>query len=124
MGQLIKQRDELENRLEEGHIALEDRNFKKALEIYLPLANEGNRAAIYSVGYIYAAGFSGEIAEKEAINWFRKLDRNTDTCPGVKQSAIIAFQLSQKFLSYDLDRAKRWLKISEDEGFDPKTCKI
>jgi len=58
--------------LEDGLAAIESENFGDALEILMPLANEGDPVAQYVIGGLYHNGWGVEQDFAASIKWFRQ----------------------------------------------------
>lgn len=58
--------------LKNGMMAFQSGDYKQAMEIWKPLAEDGNMIAQFSLGMMYHDGYGVEKNEIEAANWFLK----------------------------------------------------
>lgn len=56
--------------LEDGHTAFDQQQYKKAYDLWLPLAEQGNADAQYNIGLLYMKGHGVELDERTALVWF------------------------------------------------------
>jgi len=58
--------------LEDGHDAFDNKQYKRAYQIWLPLAEQGDQEAQYNIGLLYMKGNGVEKNERTALHWFTR----------------------------------------------------
>jgi len=59
-------------RFSEGYEAAHSGNYKKAVQIWLPLAKKGDAPAQYTIGWMYESGQGVKADLKKAVYWYKK----------------------------------------------------
>ena len=56
--------------LEDGHTAFDNKQYKKAYDIWIKPAQQGDPEAQYNIGLLYMKGLGVEHNDREALKWF------------------------------------------------------
>ena len=59
-------------KFDQGYEAAQSGNYKKAVQIWLPLANSGNTAAQYTLGWLYESGQGVKQDHTKAAHWYQQ----------------------------------------------------
>lgn len=58
--------------LEDGHEAFDNQQYKKAYDLWLPLAQKNDPDALYNIGLLYMKGLGVEKNERTALSYFTR----------------------------------------------------
>jgi TPR repeat protein len=95
----------LAGQLEDGKTAMDQKDYMKAMDLWTPLAEQGNAEAQYYIGQLYDKGLGVPIDHDEAVKWYHKSAMTTDAKDAVKAAAPVD------------DRGQiAWLKQKVGEG--------
>jgi len=99
--------------LEDGMTAYEEKDYVKALQLWRPLAEQGNGAAQYQVGILYAEGTGVEASDLIAAAWFQRAANQ-----GV---AVAQYNLGVSYaeglgVPKDDATAAKWFRRAADQG--------
>ena len=99
--------------LEEGGKAYQSGDFKKAAEIFLPAAKEGNAEAQANIAFMYYCGMNFEKDHKKAAEWYEKSAQ--------KNYMNAQFSLGTMYengegVERDLVKAYFWYSLAEKQG--------
>ena len=102
----------------DGYEAAQSGNYKKAVQIWLPLATQGDPAAQYTVGWMYESGQGVAKDFKKAIYWYQKAAQQGNPAAQYVTATMYAKgagteQDSSKALSYFLLAANQGDPISQ-----------
>lgn len=100
---------------EEGHVAMVEGDYEKALDLLMPLAIEGDPEAQNAVGVLYMEGWGVDRDYREAMSWLRKSAEQGD--------AIAYFNLGKMYengwgVTQDCLEAMTWYREPAERG-DP-----
>lgn len=99
--------------LEEGSAAIQQKDYKKAFSLLLPIAKEGNAFAQYNVGVMYAQGVGVEKNEKEATQWYRKAADQGDS--DAQSNLALMYETGRGF-EKDYQKAMEWYLKAATQG--------
>jgi TPR repeat protein len=97
---------------EDGVAAAERGDFATALQLWQPLANQGDPRARQSLGNMYANGQGVPQDDAEAVKWFRKAADQGD--PGARYNLGVTYQQGQG-LPQDYAEAIKWYRRAADQ---------
>ena len=97
----------------DGVDALERKDYKEALRLFLPLAEQGDNGSQYVIGEMYANGQGVPQDYKEAVKWYRLAAEQGN--PGAQN------QLGRKYIlgkgvPQDYKEGVKWLRLSAEWG--------
>jgi len=110
---LIAPASALSGQLEDAEAAFERSDFKKALTIFRPLAEQGNAHAQYRLGDLYAVGLSVRKDDVEAVNWYCKAAKQSHPRAQYTLSAMYDFG---RGIPVDHGKATAWLRRAAEQG--------
>src|SRR5688572_28441666 len=58
--------------LPEATAAFINKDYKKAFDLYRPLAEKGDKVSEYQLGYLYQNGFGVPKDNQQAVTWYKK----------------------------------------------------
>lgn len=102
---------------EDGVAAYERQDYATALRLFQPLADQGDVAAEFNLGSMYAYGEGVPRNSAEAGRWFRKAADGGHAAAQFNLGAMYAEGLG---LAQDYPEAARWYRKAADQG-DAKT---
>ncbi len=99
--------------LEVGDVARKQGNFREALSVLMPLAEEGNVKAQTIVGYMYGKGQGSSLDYSEEVKWYRRASE--------KGFATAQFNLGVMYergrgVSQDYAQALQYYKLAADQN--------
>ena len=99
--------------LEDGYAAYQQGAYEQAFKLLRPLADGGNGAAQFSIGYMYAKGRGIQRDDAEAIKWYRLAAANSN--------ADAEFNLGRRYddgqgVSQDYAEAAHWYLLAAAQG--------
>ena len=108
-----KQTDSVEQRFEQAHLAVKNKNYHEAFQRLSKLADEGHPEAQHFVGLMYEKGIGVKKNLRKAVSYYhRAADQNV----GEAQSALGHMYLVGNAVLYkDADKAKQWLTRAADK---------
>ena len=99
--------------LEDGSAALEQKDYKKAFSLLLPVAKEGNSFAQYNIALMYAQGLGVEKNEEEAVKWYRKAAEQND--PDAQTNLGLMYAQGRG-IARDYQEAMKWYVKAAEKG--------
>ena len=99
--------------LEEGIDAYRQHDYAKAVELWRPLADQGNAEAQYRLGTLYAEGKGVEQNDATAMTWFMRAAEQGNALAQYNAGASYAGGLG--IAKSDVDAAK-WFRRAADQG--------
>ncbi|WP_118808409.1 tetratricopeptide repeat protein [Haemophilus haemolyticus] len=107
-----------EKQFQQGFSAYEKGDYKTALNLWLPLAQQGNMNAQYNLGLMYENGNGVKQSDFEAVKWYRKAAEQGESSS--------QFNLGVKYykgegVKQDKIQAKKWFGKACDNG-ETKGC--
>jgi uncharacterized protein len=99
---------------DEGLAAYNRQDFKSALREWLPLAQQGNAQAQYSLGVIYAIGQGVPLDYKEAIKWYRLA---ADQAYAGAQYNLGVMYANGLGVPQEYKEAVKWYRLAADQGY-------
>ena len=96
-----------------GLKALERDDYATALNVWRPLAEKGDAAAQYGIGFMYANGKGVPQDDVEAARWFRKA---ADQGNAVAQLNLGSLYANGQGVPQDRAEAARWYRKAADQG--------
>ena len=101
--------------LSAGLAAFEAKNYVKAFELLMPIAEEGNAEAQCIIGSIYDLGLGIEINVLEAIKWYSK---SAEQGYGVASNNLGTIYYSGKEgIVRNRAKASEWYQKAREQGF-------
>jgi TPR repeat protein len=89
-------------------------NYREAMRLYRPLAEQGDAEAQYYVGHMYEKGDGVKKDQSEMVKWYRKSSEN-GFAPAQYRLAV-GYAFGAGGLSKDQDEAVKWLQRSAEGG--------
>jgi len=99
--------------LEDGHDAFDNKDYKKAFEIWEPLAVEGDGDAQYNLALLYLKGNGVKKNERVALTWFTHAGNQDIT--DAQYNAGVMFYLGQGVYP-DYKSAIQWWELAAETG--------
>ncbi len=99
--------------LEEGFEAYQEKDWLKAVEIWRPLAQAGNREAQYRRGVMYIEGRGVGANDAEAALWF---ERAAEQGEPMAQYNLGASYVEGTGVRKDMAAAAKWFRRAADQG--------
>ncbi|KAL1003447.1 sel1 repeat family protein, partial [Haemophilus influenzae] len=82
--------DTLEQQFQQGLTAYEQSDYQTAFKLWLPLAEQGEADAQFSLGVMYAVGRGVKQDDFEAVKWYRKAAEQGDADAQVSLGVMYA----------------------------------
>jgi len=109
--------------LEEGVIALESFEFKRALKKLRPLAEQGNMVAQTKLGYMYLRGLGVEQDAADAIEWFKKAAEKGDAEAAYSLGDIYGnTRIGGNLVNHE--KAVKWYRRAAERGYTNAQYKL
>jgi hypothetical protein len=99
---------------QDGKDAYDRKDYKIALKLWLPIAEQGDSKAQYNLGLMYANGWGVLQDSKEALNWYRL---SAEQGNAFAQYNLGAFYLQGRGVSRDYVSAHMWFNLAGSNGF-------
>jgi TPR repeat protein len=99
--------------LEDGIDAYHQQDYAKALELWKPLAEQGNAAAQYQLGTLYAEGKGVQQSDATAVAWFARAANQGNAAAQYNLAASYAEGLG---VPKDDAAAARWFRRAAEQG--------
>ncbi len=100
----------------QGHQAYRAEDYKRAIQLLLPLAQQGHAGAQYDVARMYEKGEGVEKDEKQTLDWYRRSAEGGNSRAQYKLFAGYARGWGQ--LKKDEGLAREWLMKAAEGGYD------
>lgn len=94
--------------------AYQAKNFREAMRLYKPLAEQGDAEAAYYVGRMYEKGEGVRKDEREVVRWYLK-SADGGYAPAQYRVAV-GYAYGLAGLPKDQDEAMKWLRRSAEGG--------
>src|SRR5262245_13677689 len=101
--------------LEDADAAYDRGDYAIAVELYRPLAKQGDADAQFYLGFMYSQGWGVPRNYAEAVNWYR-LAANQGNAPA--QTALGSMYHDGLGVPQDYAEALKWLRLAADQGYD------
>jgi TPR repeat protein len=98
---------------EDGKAASDRRDYKTALELWQPLATQGNAEAQTKIGFLYLDGFGVRQDKAKAMKWFKKAAEQGNKDAQWRLGWIYE---QGEGVTIDYPEALRWLRAAADQG--------
>ncbi|MCG6963131.1 MAG: sel1 repeat family protein, partial [Acidobacteria bacterium] len=102
--------------LEQGLAAYKAGHYQEALDLWRPLAAQGNPEAQFRLGYMYANGLGVALDQGLALTWYRKA---AELGHAKAQYNVGIAYLQGTGVGKDPKEASTWLKRSASQGWAP-----
>ena len=99
--------------IDDGVKAYDEGNYAQAIELFLPLANQGDAAAQFYLGLMYANGKGVTQDHKEAMKWYRLAAAQGDTDA---QHNLGEMYFNGHGVTQDYVRAHMWFNLAASQG--------
>ena len=99
--------------LEDGQAAYQEKDYLKAVELWRPLAQAGDREAQYRLGVMYAEGKGVAQNDAEAALWF---ERAAEQGEAMAQYNLGASYAEGAGVRQDMTAAAKWFRRAADQG--------
>lgn len=99
--------------LEEGQDAYQEKDYLKAVQLWRPLAQAGDREAQYRLGVMYAEGKGVASNDAEAALWF---ERAAEQGQAMAQYNLGASYVEGAGVRKDMAAAAKWFARAADQG--------
>jgi TPR repeat protein len=99
--------------LEEGQDAYQEKDYLKAVQVWRPLAQAGDREAQYRLGVMYAEGKGVASNDAEAALWF---ERAAEQGEAMAQYNLGASYAEGAGVRQDMTAAAKWFRRAADQG--------
>ena len=99
--------------LEEGLVAYHNGDYAKAMELWRPLADQGNADAQYRIGSMYAEGKGVERNDATALTWFQRAAERGN--PAAQYNVGASYAAGVGIAQNDGEAAK-WFKRAAEQG--------
>ncbi len=100
--------------LEEAYKAYQNKNYHKALVLYLPLAEQGNATAQYNLGRMYAKGEGVSQDKGQAVLWYRKA---AEKGYAAAQNSLGWMYDNGEGVGQDKGQAVQWYQKAAEQGY-------
>ena len=100
---------------DKAHAAYDARNYRAAMRLYRPLAEDGNAEAQYYVGRMYEKGQGVRKDPAEGARWYRRAAEGGHAPAQYRLAVGYAFGLGG--LKKDEEAALKWLRRSAEGGY-------
>lgn len=101
-----------------GWEAYQNKDYKTAYEIWLPLAEKGDTRAQFFMGFMHDMGFGVPKDDKEAVNWYRLAAEQGDS----RAQLFLGFMYDLgKGVPQDDKEALKWYQLAEEQGYLAKS---
>ncbi len=97
----------------EGFYAAEQRDYKQAVTIWEPLAQQGHPDAQFNLGLLYHSGSNGKVFEKKAVEWYHKAAENGHL--QAQEYLAIGYKEGWFGLKKSAQKATYWTKKIEEQ---------
>lgn len=88
--------------------------YEKAMDLWMPLADDGDAKAQFGIGYLYDHGLGVPADSAEAIRWYRMSADQGYVLSQLNLGAL--YQEGREDLPADLGRAADWFRLAADQG--------
>ena len=99
--------------LEDGMEAYQEKDYLKAIQVWRPLAQAGDREAQYRLGVMYAEGRGIPPNDAEAALWF---ERAAEQGEPMAQYNLAASYVEGTGVRKDMAAAAKWFRRAADQG--------
>jgi len=99
--------------LEDGQDAYQEKDYLKAVQVWRPLAQAGDREAQYRLGVMYAEGKGVASNDAEAALWF---ERAAEQGEAMAQYNLGASYAEGTGVRQDMTAAAKWFRRAADQG--------
>jgi len=96
-----------------GLQSFNNRDYRSAYRIWLPIARQGNSKAQYHIGYMYLNGLYLKRDVVEARKWF---ERSAGQGDANAQNDLGTLYLNGQGIQKNLDTALKWFQLSANQG--------
>ena len=100
--------------LEDARAVLEKGDYKTAIELFKPIAEQGNPEAQHNVGFMYDQGLGVQRDYQKAIEWYRKA---ADQGYADSQYNLGGMYLNGLGVSQDYKKAVKWFRKVAEQGY-------
>jgi len=101
------------DRLDEGEAAYNAGNYQKALEIFKPLAKQGEARAQYDLGVLYDEGKGVPQDYTEAVRWFRLAAEQGNAKAQYNMADMYG---KGKGVPQDFKKEAKWYRLAAEQG--------
>ena len=101
-------------RFEDGFAAYEHGDHRAALEIWLPLAEQGDAEAQFNLGVMHSRGQGVPEDHTEAVKWFRNAGNRGHAAAQFNLGVIYA---NGEGVPQDDSEAEKWFRRAAEKGF-------
>ena len=112
--------DTLVQQYEQGLTAYKQSDYQTAFKLWLPLAEQGNASAQFSLGVMYNNGQGVKQDDVEAVKWYRKAAKQGDASA---QGMLGAAYILGKGVQVNKSLAKEWFRKACGNG-EQKACEF
>lgn len=98
----------------EGQKAYDAGDYARAMRLWLPLAEQGNRDAQFGVGYMYDKGLGTPADPAEAASWYRKAAEQGHH--EAQYDLAVLYHTARDGWEPDLERAAEWYLAASENG--------
>jgi TPR repeat protein len=106
---------------EDALAAYNRRDFATALQLWQPLADQGNALAQYYLGHMHAGGYGVPQDHAEAAKWYRKA---ADLGFAKAQQRLAHLYVTGQGVPEDAAEAVKWYRKAADQGHAPAQYKL
>jgi ATP-dependent protease ClpP protease subunit len=107
---------------EEGVAAYDRKEYAKALELWLPLAQRGDHTAQFNVGVLYEKGLGVERSASDAAHWYLEAAQQGDLDA---QYGLALLYETGSGVAKDVDEARKWYHaILANPATDPVSTAV
>ncbi len=97
--------------LGEGTAAYESKDYGKALQLLVPVAQQGNAQAQRLLGSMYLQGMGTPQNETDAAKWFRLAAAQGD---GASMQSLASLLIQGRGVQYDVEEATQWFRRAQE----------
>jgi TPR repeat protein len=94
--------------------AFDNGEYEKAMDLWMPLAEDGNAEAQFGIGYLYDKGLGVPRDTAEAIHWYRLSAEKNHALSQLNLGAI--HQEGREDFPADPGRAADWYRLAAEQG--------
>ena len=100
--------------IDDGVKAYDEGNYAQAIELFLPLANQGDAAAQFYLGLMYDKGKGVTQDYKEAVKWYRLAAAQGDTDAQFNLGSMYA---KGEGVIQDYKEALKWYRLAAEQWY-------
>jgi len=102
------------NDFQDGWNAYENKDYKTARELWLPLAEQGETRAQFFIGFMHDMGFGVPANDKEALKWYQLAAEQGDARAQLFSGFLYDFGIG---VPANDKKALKWYRLAAEQGY-------